>query len=387
MIKFEIEKKHSRPSKDYVNIDPLQTGGKLTEEGKYALLEWGDGYSVCDYCQGSLDKIKKPDIYSFIYDELPKFLGTENARVTNGARESKFIIFNSLSRGKINEYVVMDYLAHYSSKIAAECANLDIIFTKKPEYPRYKINELDFIDAIEDGIKKYNKKPLVVLITYPDGNYGNLVELNEIIKVIHEYSIPVAVNGAYCIGRMPFKAYDVNADFIIGSGHKSMASAGPIGILGFSEEFREIITKKSKYSKIKDIEFLGCTSRGVPMMTLIASFQYILNRTCKNNWKNEIYKARLFSEKLEGTEQFNLIGEKPHNHDLMFYESKGFYEISMKSKNGRFFLYDELKKYKIHGIKPGLTKNFKLSTYGLSIENIKYVSDSFIEILKKNNLL
>ncbi len=42
-----------------INIDPLQTGGRLTEAAKQALVEWGDGYSVCDFCGGVLDQIKK----------------------------------------------------------------------------------------------------------------------------------------------------------------------------------------------------------------------------------------------------------------------------------------------------------------------------------------
>ncbi len=30
-----------RETKDFINIDPLQTGGKLTEDARRALLEWG----------------------------------------------------------------------------------------------------------------------------------------------------------------------------------------------------------------------------------------------------------------------------------------------------------------------------------------------------------
>ncbi len=63
-----------RKAKDFINIDPLQRGGVLTEEARRALLEWGDGYSVCDFCTtGVLREIKNPPIYEFIADVLPKF--------------------------------------------------------------------------------------------------------------------------------------------------------------------------------------------------------------------------------------------------------------------------------------------------------------------------
>ena len=64
-----------------INIDPLQTGGLLTEAARQTLVEWGDGYSVCDFCAGVLDQIKKPPIHDFVHQALPEFLGCDEARV------------------------------------------------------------------------------------------------------------------------------------------------------------------------------------------------------------------------------------------------------------------------------------------------------------------
>lgn len=47
-----------RETSGSINIDPLQTGGMLTEAARRALVEWGDGYSVCDFCPGTVDIIK-----------------------------------------------------------------------------------------------------------------------------------------------------------------------------------------------------------------------------------------------------------------------------------------------------------------------------------------
>ncbi|MDK2781248.1 MAG: Sep-tRNA:Cys-tRNA synthetase, partial [Archaeoglobi archaeon] len=72
-----------------------------------------------------------------------------------------------------------------------------------------------------------------------------------------------------------------------------------------------------------------------------------------------------------------------HNHDLMFFHSEKLYEISKRAKGGRFFLYRELKERGITGIKPGLTRYFKLSTYRLSEEEIEKVLGAFAEIIEK----
>ncbi|RLI13591.1 O-phospho-L-seryl-tRNA:Cys-tRNA synthase, partial [Candidatus Bathyarchaeota archaeon] len=41
-----------------VNLNPIQRGGILPEEARRALLEFGDGYSMCDFClKGRIDMI------------------------------------------------------------------------------------------------------------------------------------------------------------------------------------------------------------------------------------------------------------------------------------------------------------------------------------------
>ena len=162
-----------------------------------------------------------------------------------------------------------------------------------------------------------------------------------------------------------------------------MAASGPVGVLGVSQEYASVVFRKSKYSKVKEIELLGCTARGATVMTLIASFPYVVKRV--QNWDQEVETARWFSTRLEGM-GFIQNGQKPHSHDLMFFEAPGFYEISEKVKNGRYFLYRELKERNIHGIKSGLTKYFKLSTFELGREKAEYVADVFEDILKNTEI-
>jgi Sep-tRNA:Cys-tRNA synthetase len=75
-------------------------------------------------------------------------------------------------------------------------------------------------------------------------------------------------------------------------------------------------------------------------------------------------------------------GDKPHNHDLMFFKAENLYEISKTAKKGRYFLYRDLKERGICGIKPGLTRQFKLSTYQLKQEELDRVIKAFEEIIE-----
>lgn len=58
----------------YINVNPIQRGGVLTPEARKALLEFGDGYSVCDFCEGLLHEIEKPPIRQF-HEDLAEFSG------------------------------------------------------------------------------------------------------------------------------------------------------------------------------------------------------------------------------------------------------------------------------------------------------------------------
>ncbi|HQE97988.1 MAG TPA: O-phospho-L-seryl-tRNA:Cys-tRNA synthase, partial [Methanothrix sp.] len=77
----------------------------------------------------------------------------------------------------------------------------------------------------------------------------------------------------------------------------------------------------------------------------------------------------------------HLQGDRPHNHDLMFFLAENLYHISQKAKKGRYFLYRDLKYRGVSGIKPGLTRQFKLSTFGLSREELERVMQAFGQII------
>ena len=359
-----------------INIDPLQRGGILTAEAREALIEWGDGYSVCDFCAGMLDRIKTPPVEDFVHTALPEFLGADEVRITHGAREGKFAAMHALCEK--GDTVVMDGNAHYTTVLAAERAGLKIEYATASKEPDYAITAESYVQAIERAYEQKGNVSMAVL-TYPDGNYGNLAPAREIADACHDYSVPLLLNGAYSVGRMPINAREIGADIIVGSGHKSMASSGPVGVIGAQEEYAKPIFRLSSTKKNKEVELLGCTVRGAPLLTMMASFPAVVERV--KRWPEEVEKARGFSAEME---KLGMVqqGEKPHNHDLMFFLAENLYQISQKAKKGRYFLYRDLKERGISGIKPGLTRQFKLSTYGLTKKDLDRVIEAFAQIIE-----
>lgn len=364
-----------------INLNPLQRGGVLYPEARHALMEWADGYSICDFCDGRLDQMKRPPIADFVHTLLPQFLDIDVVRVTHGARESKFAVMHALCNP--DDTIVIDGNAHYSTYVAAERSRLRIRAVPNTGYPHFLITPEAYGQAIQETIQDTGKPPALVVLTYPDGSYGNLVDAKQVAEIAHDHHIPFLLNAAYAMGRMPLSARQLDADFIVGSGHKSMAASGPIGILGMKEAFASQVLQRSAHSPTKELELLGCTARGAALVTLMASFPSVVERV--TTWEQEVAQVQWFARELEQL-GCKPLGDSPHHHDLLFIETPIFYQISQRHPKKRFFLYHALKQHGISGIKPGLTRNFKVSTYGLSKPDLERVIAAFHDIIANNTV-
>ncbi len=97
----------------------------------------------------------------------------------------------------------------------------------------------------------------------------------------------------------------------------------------------------------------------------------------------ELKKTRWFIEEMEKLGDNMLVGERPHRHHLLHFETPLFWEISKRHKRKGFFLSDEMLQRKFVGLHRGLSKHVKLSVYGLSWEKVHEVRDAFYEIAEK----
>ena len=372
----------------WINIHPIQRGGILPPESKETLLSFADGYSTCDFClEGRIDLVKTPPIFDFAND-VARFLNMDKVQFTPGARGAKQAILRSIT--KPGDTIVIDSLAHYTTYIAAEVSEVKIVEVPHSGYPEFKIKPEDYATKIEEVKKETGKLPAAILLTHVDYRYGNLADAAEVGKLARSYGVPYILNSAYAAGIMPVDGKKLGADFLIGSGHKSWASSGPIGILATTYEFSGKVLRTStikgpwsgrSFTK-KDVYLYGCPPVfGAPVMTLMASFPHVFERV--KHWDEEVEKIRWFVGELERIKDFHQLGERPRNHTLVSFETPSFHRISKDHPRKGFFLYEELKKRKISGIQAGMTKMIKLNTYGLTKGQLQQVIKAFHEIAEK----
>lgn len=385
----------NNPYKHYVIIHPIMRGGIIPDNIQRMLIDEGwmkVGYAVCYDCiEGRSGLVSKPPIDEFL-STIAEFFDGDIAEHTFGSRAAQFSVMKTIADNISEDFakiVLTDPLCHYTTAIAAEMNNLKIVEVQHSGYPEYRVRAEDFVNKIESIKKENGKLPALIAATHVEPYYGNLNPVKEIGKIAKEFGIPYMINAAYTAGILPISIKELKADFLTVSAHKSMASIGPLGFLITNEDWSDKAFKKSTikldwtgrtFGK-KIVNIFGCSVGGLPLISSMYSFPYVVERIGK--WEEELKKVRWFISEMEKIDGIRLVGEKPHNHHLMHFETKIFWEVSKYHKRKGFFLAEDMMKKGIVGLHRGLSKHVKISLYGLSWEEVKRVRDAFYDIAKK----
>ena len=374
----------------YINIQPIQAAGRLTAEARKALISYGDGYSTCDACRKPfrLDKISKPGIAEF-HADLAKFVNMDQARVVPGARRGFQAVASSLV-GK-GDSVIVSALAHYTEFLAVEEAGG--VVREVPLNSNNIVTADATAEKIEEVKRESGKLPALIMIDHFDYQFANEHEVAGIGRVAHQYDIPFLYNGAYTVGVLPVDGKKIGADFVVGSGHKSMASVAPSGVLATTNEFAPKILRttamvgditKRKFG-IKEVEMLGCTLMGGTLLSMMASFPNVKARTLK--WDEEVKRSNYFIDRLLRITGSRVLSEYPRKHTLTKVDTTGSFDtVAQTHKRRGFFLSDELSSRGVVGEFAGATRTWKLNTYGLSEKKIRYLADVFTETAEKHGI-
>ncbi len=381
------------PYKGMTIINSLIRGGIIPENIRKELFEnWSEvGYITCFDCiEGRSSLIRKPDIKSFL-QEVANFFGGDVAEHTFGCRGAQYAVLRAISEFIENDdnytnIIVVDPNSHYSTNISAEMNRLKVVEPPHNGYPEYIYTAKGFAEKIEAVKKEHGKLPALVVVTHADPYYGNIAPIKEVGEVCEEYEVPYMINAAYTGGVIPINIKEVKADFLTLSAHKSMMSLAPLGYLisTFKWNKQVFATSKDRPSwsgrvfgkKIPNI--FGCSIGGIPLISSMLTFPMVKERVSR--WEDELKKINNFIKDMEDIGDIMLLGQQPHQHHLMHFETPRFWKISQTHRDKGFFLAQSMIDRGIVGLHKGMSKHIKLSIYGLNDEEIKKVKDAFYEI-------
>ncbi len=286
----------------------------------------------------------------------------------------------------------MTGMGHYTAYLSVEVVN-GVVREIKPT-PDHHITANAAADAIENAVREFGYAPKLLFADAVDFMYGNMHEIEKIATVAHQYDIPILYNGVYTVGVLPVNGKKLGVDFVVGSGHKSMAAPAPSGVLATTDEYAETVLRTTKIQGnltgrkfgIKQVGILGFSLMGDPAVGLISSFPRVKERS--NHFDEELKYHKIVTDALLSIEGTKVASEYPRKHTLTRMDTaESFDVVAQTHKKRGFFLSSTLNKRGITGIMPGVTKQWKFNTYGLTTAQAEYLADSFIEIAEENNMV
>jgi Sep-tRNA:Cys-tRNA synthetase len=374
----------------YINIDPIQAGGRLTTDAMKAVIAYGDGYSVCDNCRkpNRLDYISKPPIAEF-HKDVAAWLNMDTVRTVPGARRGFQAVAHTYVRK--GDPVLLTSLSHYTEFLAVEEAGG--IAREIPADADHKVTPEATATKIDEVKREFGRPPVLAFIDHVDYQYGNLHDVKGIAKVAHDNDIPVLYNGAYTVGILPVDGKALGVDFVVGSGHKSMAAPAPSGILATTaERAAEVFRTTSivgdvtnRKFGIKEPEMMGCTLMGVTLVGMMASFPHVRERI--KHFDRELENHAIVMDALLSIEGTQCLSEFPRRHTLTRIDTTASFDtVAEFHKQRGFYLSSSLERKGVSGLIPGATKVWKFNTYGATKKQAHCLADAFIAIAYDNGL-
>jgi len=288
--------------------------------------------------------------------------------------------------------VMITALSHYTEVLAIE--GRGGVIREIPKNGENIITADAAAGTIEQVVREFGRPPVLLFLDHYDYQYGNCHPVSDIAKIARQYDIPVLYNGAYTVGIMQVDGKGLGVDFVVGSGHKSMAAPAPSGMLATTSEragevFRTTGIRTDVTGRtfgIKEVGMMGCTLMGVTLMGMLASFPHVRERV--KRWDQELENGNLVVETLRSIDGTVIKSEYPRKHTLTRVDTiNSFDRVAKTHKKRGYFFSSALKERGIAGIIPGATKVWKFNTYGMNRIQAEYLAATFKEIAEENDLV
>ncbi|MDD1662560.1 MAG: aminotransferase class V-fold PLP-dependent enzyme, partial [Methanomicrobiales archaeon] len=246
---------------------------------------------------------------------------------------------------------------------------------------------------IEEVTREFGRPPALLFVDHFDYQFGNEHEVRAIARAAHASDIRVLYNGAYSVGILPVDGRELGVDFVVGSGHKSMASPAPSGVLATTKEYAGEVFRTTRARGdlterqfgVKEVELLGCTLMGATVMGMMASFPRVKERV--NRWQEELANGKIVTDALRSIRGTTVLSEMPRRHTLTRVDTReSFDRVAQTHKKRGYFFTSALADRGIGGVIPGATKVWKFNTYGLTRRQCEHLATAFTEIARENGI-
>ena len=294
---------------------------------------------------------------------------------------SKFELLKETLLGNLGEQLPISLWKHHPEvdRNPEELAQAEIVFHKLIDSDILKISFFGHFPCIDFGCTAEYDGALTGSTTLTsaaindvsdwetleplDVNAGELGNQIRAVKLIQEYA-----HGIVPTMSTVFDPAMV-ADKISDKNFNKYADENPEILKGALEIITDVM-----------IDFASATIDAGADGIFLASQHSTLSSVTDKQYKEFVYPYKLkFISRLRGKAKFIIL----HLHAREDNEEIRFDKIAKTHKRRGFFLSDELKRRGIVGEFAGSTRVWKLNTYGMGWNKIRYLGEAFIEIAAK----
>ncbi len=239
---------------------------------------------------------------------------------TRGTTEGINLVAASFGRDRLKagDSILISAMEHHSNIVPWQMVCMEKGATLKVIPMDQKgVLEMDkFAGLLDDTVK-------LVAVTYVSNSLGSINPIREIIAQAHARNIPVLVDAAQAVQHMPVDVQELDADFLVFSGHKVYGPTG-IGVLygkeqmldnmppwqGGGDMIKTVSFEKTEYNELP-YKFEAGTPDMAGAIGLAAALDYIsaigLQRIAETEKQLLDYALNALSE-IEG---LRFIGKSP----------------------------------------------------------------------------
>ena len=269
--------------------------------------------------------IKATEVYDEAREKVRKFINApkfENIVFTRNATESLNLIAYSygLNNIKKGDKIVLSIMEHHSNLVPWQnvCkktgATLEYMYINEDG----TLNEDEINKKIVPGVK-------IVGITQVSNVLGTINPVKEIVKKAHEVGAVAVVDASQSVPHMKVDVQDIDADFLVFSGHKMLSPLG-IGVLYGKENLLEkmspflfggdmieyVYEQETTYAPVPT-KFEAGTQNVEGAVGLGAAIDYLNNVTMENVEKIEKEILSYAMEKLLNLDFVTVYGPRDLN--------------------------------------------------------------------------
>lgn len=263
---------------------------------------------------------------------------SEEIVFTRGTTESLNLLATSLGELLINkgDKVVVSAMEHHSNMVPWQ----QMLIREGGELLVIKMDQNGVLDP-NHYAELLKQRPKVVSIAHISNTLATINPVKEMIRMAHEYDIPVIIDGAQSMAHQVIDVQDLDCDFYVFSGHKMYAPMGIGGLYGKTEWLEKMPPYQFGGEMVDKVSFEKTTFNKVPFkfeagtpnvgaaLGLEAAVKFIQSFDRQEVERHEDMLLSYATEQLAKIEGIRFIGQAPKRNGLVSFLVDGIHPYDL----------------------------------------------------------